>query len=256
MTGLSVLVSRLPTGIIRGQPVTIHDGRLSVLATAGGSGAAISLVATEELALFSGSISDAVADRPRPALCEQLALIREAILAHGSPDGLRDLADGIATTMRRGPASGASQRPAGALPPSFSAFSRRALNVIRTMDDDRSSIDLSGLVGLGVGFTPSGDDFICGALAAADAVRAAVSQPALDIEPILGRLRTTTLAGATLLSLACTNSFPAYLVQFVRQLIESKMSGIEDAVHIAIGHGATSGTDALVGFLWMLGSLC
>ena len=128
--------------------------------------------------------------------------------------------------------------------------------MIDAIDDGGSSLDLSGLVGLGVGFTPSGDDFICGALAATDSMRAVAASPGLEVGPILDRLSTTTLAGATLLSLAGAKSFPAYLVQFVSQLIESKMSGVEDAVHMAIGHGATSGTDALVGFLWMLGTLC
>ena len=243
LTGLSVLVSRLPGGVGRGEAVTISDDHLSVLPTADGFGAAVSLRISRDLHLFSGSINDV-----SPVIvCEQLPVIRETVLAHGSPDGLRDLAGAIAT--RGGHTTSAP-------PHVMSGFARRAFHVIDAIDDDGPSIDLSGLVGLGIGFTPSGDDFICGALAAIDALRAGTLQPELDIGRIVDRLSTTTLAGATLLALACAKSFPTYLVRFVRHLTESRTSDIEEAVRRAVDHGATSGTDALVGFLWMAERIC
>ena len=262
LTGLSVLVPRLPTGTVRGQAVTISDDSLSILAGTVGSGAAVSLRTSENPSPFFGLISDGTEDGSRAAACGLLPLIRNAILTHGSPHGLREVcpaSPGLAT---------------GALPRPSSAFVRRALDVIDTIGDGGSSVDLSGLVGLGIGFTPSGDDFIMGFLAAgAVGAAGAAGVPTratscggaeVDRDVVRKRLRGTTLGGATLLRLALEGSFPAYMCEFVDELRAadhnrddvSAKAAVSQAVIRAVRHGESSGTDALAGFVCGLTMIC
>ena len=248
LTGLSVLVLRLPAGTLQGQVVTISDGRLSILAAEPGSGASVSLRTAGNLRLFSGSISAGAADVSQAAVCGRLPLIRDELLAHGSPDGLRALA------VSPGRATGASPLPS-------SPFVRRAFEVIATIDDDGPLIDLSGLVGLGIGFTPSGDDFIMGFLAAGAAAGGGAE---VDRDVVRRRLRSTTLGGATLLRLALDGSFPAYMCDFMDGLRVadhsrsdvSETAAVSEAVIRAVHHGESSGTDALAGFVCGLTVIC
>ncbi len=237
LTALSVLVSRLPTGIVRGQTVTISDDRLSVLPGTVGSGISVSLRPTGSPSVFSGSISDTIADGFRIAVCRRLLLIRDAVLIHGSPDGLREVcraSPGGATGVRR----------------PRSVFVQRALEVVGAIDDGGPSVDLSGLVGLGVGFTPSGDDFIMGFMAAGSA--ASFGSANLDPEAVREQLRGTTVGGATLVCLALDGSFPSYMCEFVDELRGS----VAQAVIRAVRHGESSGTDALAGFVCGLALIC
>ncbi|MBU8914080.1 MAG: DUF2877 domain-containing protein, partial [Spirochaetales bacterium] len=241
MTGLSILAPRLPTGISRGQRVAIHDDHLSVLATPDGSAAAISLRTSGDFPLFSGSITDALFDVTQATICGQLPVIRNAVLAHGSPVGLRDLVGGPPHPCTGGTAP-MQPRPS-------SVFVRRAFDVIDAIGEAGPSADLSGLVGLGIGFTPSGDDFIMGFLASG---AASFGSAEVDHEAVRGRLRGTTVGGATLLRLALDGSFPAYMLEFVDELRVS----VSRAVISAVSHGESSGTDALAGFVCGLASIC
>lgn len=101
---------------------------------------------------------------------------------------------------------------------------------------------LENLVGLGQGMTPSGDDFITGALLAATR-NISIKIDRSAIERNLGK---TTFAGRTLLYLALNESFPAYLLTFLEE--KDGKSAIENASR----HGATSGMDSLAGFYWFM----
>jgi hypothetical protein len=104
---------------------------------------------------------------------------------------------------------------------------------------------LEALVGLGPGLTPSGDDFLAGALMAS----AGLPGPGR----IQQALSDTTPGGRTLLWAALRRSFPAYLAAFAEALSRSASTReIDDAVGAACRHGETSGTDALTGFCWAL----
>jgi len=117
---------------------------------------------------------------------------------------------------------------------------------------------LSGLVGLGPGSTPSGDDFIAGVLLGEEAKAVAESMKpvipwAAEKETLRVAMERTNDAGKTLLWQAIQGRFPNYLIETVRSLSEAKgKEGIEDAVERAVSRGATSGTDALVGLVFSL----
>jgi hypothetical protein len=62
---------------------------------------------------------------------------------------------------------------------------------------------------------------------------------------------TTNDAGKTLLWQALHGRFPSYLIEAVRSVSDARgKQEIADAVERAVTQGATSGTDALTGFLF------
>jgi uncharacterized protein DUF2877 len=104
-----------------------------------------------------------------------------------------------------------------------------------------------GLIGLGPGLTPSGDDALVGieaALHALDSPTAGFLALALrDVED-----RTTALA-ATLLHHAARGEFAERLHDLLRALLGSDQDTIPTAIDRAASWGATSGTDCLLGVL-------
>ncbi len=132
------------------------------------------------------------------------------------------------------------------------AFLRRARLILAEVDEERGAESLNalqGLVGLGRGFTPSGDDFVAG-VALAFAARG-VPLPGTFVEAIRRVLDRTTPGGATLLDLALRGSHPAYQPAFVRRFVAGiENSDFRAALAVLDGHGATSGFDMAAGFCW------
>jgi len=106
-------------------------------------------------------------------------------------------------------------------------------------------IDLSFLVGMGIGFTPSGDDFLAGVML----FETITGTNLVNRQNIEDKLNGTTVGGRTLLSLALNNSYPFYLKQFAKTIYTYNFSS-DELVKQVINHGSTSGSDALAGFLW------
>jgi hypothetical protein len=151
------------------------------------------------------------------------------------------------------------------------SFVARAMKVLK---GDRSATHravrrkvLSGLVGLGPGSTPSGDDFIAGALLGETALRLLLSTEAKavadSLEPMIPcfkenedlwmTMNRTTDAGKTLLWQALQGHFPNYLIETVRSVSDAEgKQEIADAVERAVARGATSGTDAMTGFVFSI----
>jgi hypothetical protein len=123
---------------------------------------------------------------------------------------------------------------------------------------------MANLVGVGIGLTPSGDDFLAGMLLAEQMVTLAGLAPDVQMarHDIARALPRTTAAGRTLLWQALQGVFPAYLLDLVRSFCRRpaattvhRSSTDEDFVPClrrVLAHGHTSGTDAVVGFLWYL----
>lgn len=134
-------------------------------------------------------------------------------------------------------------------------YSRSAAKILDGLSDAGDRIlDLSFLVGLGIGFTPSGDDFISGVLLYEVMYGnryMRVWSPRINRDAVIEKLEGTTPGGKTLLSLVCNGSFPAYLKEFHEALC-GPYSSVEydNLIKRVLDHGATSGSDALSGFLW------
>ena len=115
---------------------------------------------------------------------------------------------------------------------------------------------LGALVGLGPGLTPAGDDFLTGMLLAETVLRRGRLGEAERVS-IAEALPGTSAPGRTLLTLALSGSFPAYLLTFVRALSLARAAEqVGAAVEAACRHGETSGSDALAGFLQATRIIC
>jgi hypothetical protein len=110
-------------------------------------------------------------------------------------------------------------------------------------------------VGFGPGTTPAGDDWLAGCLAALD-LRAGVPGKAASQlrQKIRDRLEQTTAAGKSLLLGALAGAPPEYLVGLVEAAAghAQGFAGLRGAVSNCLAHGATSGEDALAGFVYGL----
>ncbi len=120
---------------------------------------------------------------------------------------------------------------------------------------------LEKLVGLGIGFTPSGDDFIAGCLLGETLVNEREASIKIEREGIEKALVRTNDGGRSLLWQVLRGIFPAYIRDFLSQLENACLDHerglfdnemLEQAVRDAVLHGETSGTDTLTGFAWFL----
>jgi hypothetical protein len=147
----------------------------------------------------------------------------------------------------------------------FSILER--VQVFNFKDNEVTLSGLSSLVGLGIGLTPSGDDFLTGALLGErmlthllvsnqEKVKRQTEKTCylrVEKKEILASLVKTTTAGRTLLWQALRGQFPAFLLKLANRI--TKSSGFEDmmgGLQEATSHGETSGTDASVGLFWFL----
>jgi len=114
----------------------------------------------------------------------------------------------------------------------------------------------ASVVGFGPGSTPSGDDWLAGYLTGRDLLEGGpgVAEPGLraDVEAALGR---TSAAGRALLLGAVAGAPPAYLAELALASAEGRPGErLRDAVLDALRRGASSGEDALAGFVAAVGS--
>ncbi len=106
------------------------------------------------------------------------------------------------------------------------------------------------LAGLGVGLTPAGDDFLSGVMLGAWLTHAHAS----DVCRVLAETaapRTTVLSGAFLRA-AARGECGAAWHRLLAALSEGREGELSPAVEGVLAYGATSGADALAGFLWAM----
>lgn len=234
LTALSVLAASRPAElsdrVSAGDRAEITNRTLSIATRRGG---AVLWYWDETTPTFDGRVP-ALSVRNREFLAGSLETLRAVFRRLGSPEGLYAL---------------------GARVPPENPYARRAQSVLRGATDGDSRLDpdrlgraFAGLIGLGPGFTPSGDDFTCGAFAAVHALGRPDTRFPIERAAVRARLSATTRAGATLVGLACDGSFPNYLLRFLSTVLSGTP---ERAVRAALTHGATSGSDAISGYLWM-----
>lgn len=104
----------------------------------------------------------------------------------------------------------------------------------------------ANLVGFGPGTTPAGDDWLAGYLCGSDLVSGGpgLGSPRLR-DAVSGALERTGAAGRSLLLGALAGGPPAYLAGLA---LAFAGGGLAEALERALGHGASSGEDALAGF--------
>jgi hypothetical protein len=177
-------------------------------------------------------------------------LLREALLLKGRDGGLLGVLRG-----------GEPNNP-------FVALAMKVLSEVQSAPSRATRHKaLSGLVGLGPGSTPSGDDFIVGVLLGEEALRVLRSKGAKEVadrrnamipwakekEGLWVAMDRTNDAGKTLLWQALQGRFPNYLIETLRSVADARgTQEVGDAVERAVSCGATSGTDALTGFLFSM----
>lgn len=252
MTASSLLV-RSPHGRFRmdGLPVSRGDSavlRGSTIVCAGKW--AIDLGSADETRRYDGCIAMLEPADQGERLGELTTPLAEALIAIGRQRGFAPLAKVI---RQRGAPQNASTE-------AHDPFVRAALAVLAPALAGADPLaSLEKLIGLGVGLTPSGDDFVVGALAA----RALSGLSPLSMRDRAGierRIAHTTIAGATIVRDALDGSFPEYLRRFAGEIADVTRSAdhaartprIVSAVMQATEHGHSSGTDAVTGFTFGL----
>ena len=104
-----------------------------------------------------------------------------------------------------------------------------------------------GLVGLGEGLTPSGDDFLAGFEAA---LRTLASPDAGFLQDaIIDRAERTTTVSGTLLAHAAKGEFAERVHELIGALFDGDDASIAGSIDRAVAWGASSGTDCLFGVL-------
>ncbi|MFO8044048.1 MAG: DUF2877 domain-containing protein [Alkalispirochaeta sp.] len=132
-------------------------------------------------------------------------------------------------------------------PPRNDAFVRRAAGLLQEAPD-RTVSSVSVLIGLGIGFTPAGDDFLSGVILAEQILtRGALTAP--ERAAVYARLPATTAGGSSLLRVAAAGYPPAYQLRLVAAL---RAGEVAQAIDEARRHGHSSGLDALSGFVWKM----
>jgi Protein of unknown function (DUF2877) len=112
----------------------------------------------------------------------------------------------------------------------------------------------ASLVGLGQGLTPSGDDLLCGFLAATRCTGRDALQGALS-EAIEARLASTNEVSASMLRCAMRGYFPPALVGTAEAIGSGDGEGAARDLSLVCSLGHSSGADMATGFLYGLGIL-
>jgi hypothetical protein len=178
----------------------------------------------------------------------RVTLLKEALLLKGRDEGFLGL-------LRGGEANNL-----------FVAMAVKVLTEVQKAPSQAAVLKfLSCLVGFGPGSTPSGDDFIVGFLLGEEALKLLLPKEAKAVadrqdtmipwstekEDLWVVMDRTNDAGKTLLWQALRGRFPQYLIEMVRSVSDARgTQEIVNAVEKAVSRGATSGTDALTGFLF------
>jgi hypothetical protein len=150
--------------------------------------------------------------------------------------------------------------PADALGTRLANAGRAIGDAICAGDVDAAALAAARVIGLGTGLTPTGDDFLCGLLAALWCGRIEGTEDARFLARWGAALATTldrtTVVGATLLECAIEGSFSGALRDLAAELAGRSPGDRAPALGAAMGRlcamGHTSGMDTAAGFLFGL----
>lgn len=116
----------------------------------------------------------------------------------------------------------------------------RASGIARAVQD---------MLGLGVGLTPSGDDYLVGWLAATHQTGSDTTTQKLVSDAIRAQLTKTTGVSQLYLHEATQGNFAAPIRALAEAMAHGSPRDIAAAAHVLLRHGATSGQDMLAGMI-------
>ena len=219
------------------------DGIVTAAGHPAGASGFVAAIATIEAAYRGANLWE-----PRPRLAELSQAFAEGGRKGASPltaEAVAKLKAALSRVEASARRHGSAVEAAGDGTIRGSGPYGRAFEAMKSRDDFPAA-----LVGFGPGTTPAGDDWLAGYLCAADLVSGrgpGNAEIALRNE-IRARLSRTTAAGRSLLTGALAGVPPHYLCALVEALPEP-VTDVHAAVESALSHGASSGRDAVDGFL-------
>lgn len=119
----------------------------------------------------------------------------------------------------------------------------------------RLRLTVAGLVGLGAGLTPSGDDYLVGSLAALHHLPGGAVTAGVIGTPIRAVLENTTEVSAASLRAAVDGRFHEHLARAASSALTADRDRVVASFAQAARIGATSGTDALYGLVHTLATI-
>jgi hypothetical protein len=198
--------------------------------------AAIEIDVTNAIS-WSPSLPPGARLRPTPELDRTVAVARRLAAAHACPGGLAPAIPGTGRAVDPWQARAAH-------------LIDRHLTALATGDVVAAEDVTVELIGLGVGLTPSGDDYLVGLLAGLEATDDPVRHRLATAIAAQADLRTTVI-GAEMLRHAAAGAFAERLHDMLIALARGSLD-LATAVERVMAYGATSGGDTLVG---LFGSL-
>jgi hypothetical protein len=129
---------------------------------------------------------------------------------------------------------------------------------IRARDAESAATTAARMIGLGTGLTPSGDDFLCGLMAALWCTSCEGESDARLLAgfgaALAARLDATNVVSATLLKCAIAGSFCGAIHDLTAELARSRTGDRTAALRVAMDRlcamGHSSGMDTAAGFLF------
>ncbi len=224
-------------GVMPGGRVRVVDRWLTI-----GSGQV--RIDLAEAATWSPRLPAAARCVPGPRLDATLAVARRLAAAHAPDRGLGPL-------LR--PPEPTDSRPVGV--PFLAVAAPRIADLGEALAaDDRGAAGAAarGLIGLGIGLTPSGDDLIVGVLAGLRAIDHPAG-PALAAEIAVAAPGRTGPVSEVVLRQAARGAFAEPLHDLLVAIARQRPASLARATARVLSCGSTSGADALVGLLMALG---
>jgi hypothetical protein len=120
---------------------------------------------------------------------------------------------------------------------------------------------MEGLLGLGSGLTPSGDDLLLGFIGALGAASKRMNGPKMEqiLESIRDHLyehrHRTTFISANLLAFACAGRVADPILSVIRSLLFEEPASMMERVEVLLRQGDSSGSEVLLGILLALSPL-
>lgn len=113
----------------------------------------------------------------------------------------------------------------------------------------------TGLLGLGAGLTPAGDDIVAGVLITLDALGAVGLRDRLAVAVLSEMRQRTSLLSATLLTEAAAGRAGEHHCDVISSLLTADGPLFEASTDEVLRHGATSGADFLTGVILAAGAV-